>query len=110
MNVDADIDKLRLENQCDIPLFMLMVLTVSTNHIRKELCHCAVIGIMQIFARQAFVITTLIHKFLFFIISTLRHGLFHHLCGFHYFLSPPYVAFIVSTYKQKDMKKISASY
>lgn len=76
MNVDADIDKLGLENQCDIPLFMLMVLTVSTNHIRKELCHCAVIGIMQIFPRQGFVITTLIHKFPFFIISTLRHELF----------------------------------
>lgn len=50
---------------------MLMVLTVSTNHIRKELCHCAIIGIMQIVTRQHFVITTLIHKFpLFFIISS----------------------------------------
>lgn len=56
---------------CDIPLFMLMVLAVSTNHIRKEVCHCAIIGIMQILTRQLFVITTLIHKFHFFIMSWL---------------------------------------
>ncbi len=58
----------QLENQCDIPLFMLMVLTVSTNHIREELCHCAIIGIMQIVTRQYFVITTLIHKFPFLLL------------------------------------------
>lgn len=95
----------QLENQCDIPLFMLMVLTVSTNRIRKGLCHCAVIEIMQILARQNFVITTLIHKFPFYYLFTLRHALFYHLRGIHYFLSLPYTAFIVSRCKQKDMVK-----
>lgn len=87
-----------------------MVLTVSTNHIRKELCHCAVIGIMQIVARQDSVITTLIQKFPFLLLVHSEAWTFYHLRGIHYFLSPPYVAFLVSTCKQKDMKKTSASY
>lgn len=64
----AYIDRLSLRIDVIFYLFMLVVLTVSTNHIRKELCHCAIIGIMQIVTRQHFVITTLIHGFPFLLL------------------------------------------
>lgn len=89
---------------------MLMVLKVSTNHIRKEVCHCSVIEIMQILTRQDIVITTFIHIFSFLILVNSEAWTFYHLCGIHYFLSPPYVAFIVSICKQRDTENISAFY
>lgn len=48
-----------LSNQGHFSLFMLMVLAVSTNHIRKILCHWEIMGIMQIVTRLHFVITHL---------------------------------------------------
>lgn len=73
MDADAFIDRLNLI-QCDIPLFMLMVLTVSTNQIRKELCHWKIIGIMQIVTRRHFYNNYTFHTIHAFSFLTVVHS------------------------------------